>query len=65
MDMRNLIKKYSGQWVALDVSMEKIIANGKDIKKVFTEAGSKYKKTPFLFKVPTELIGYIGESVKV
>lgn len=59
-NIQSLIKKYSGQWIALDEGMGKVITSGRNAKKVFSEAQFKYKKTPFLFKVPTKVVGYIG-----
>ncbi|MCR4335937.1 MAG: DUF5678 domain-containing protein [archaeon] len=45
------LSKYAGQWVA--IVNNKVIAHGKDVKKLLKEAGKEAPKvTPFIAKVP-------------
>ncbi|MBU4445824.1 hypothetical protein KJ656_12195 [bacterium] len=47
----NMIAKYEGEYVA--IIEDKIIAHGKDVKKVYQEAKDKFpKKIVFLGQVP-------------
>ena len=47
------LDKYTGEWVA--ICDNKIVAHGKDIKKVFKESQEKCKgKKPLLSKVPSK-----------
>lgn len=49
--MKTDIDPFIGEWVA--ICDEKIVAHGKDVKKVFSEAKEKCpKKRPLLTKVP-------------
>lgn len=59
-DFSKIYKKYKGLWVALSKDEKRVIASGKDAKLVFEEAKKKGSKTPLLFKVPEELIAYVG-----
>jgi hypothetical protein len=47
----NGIEKYSNQWVALDSDGNKIIAGGKNLKKVLEQASKSVNK-PVMMKVP-------------
>ena len=55
-----LIKKYSGKWIALKPDTQRVISSGKDAVKVYKEARKKGVEIPTLFKVPTKYIPYIG-----
>jgi len=59
-DLNKLIKTYGGQWVALNEKLEKVVSNGKDAKKVLEKAQKRGIETPYLFKIPTRLVAYIG-----
>ncbi len=58
-DLDNVIKKYSGKWIALDTS-EKIVSSSQSAKKAFSDAQKKGVNLPTLFKVPQKYIPYIG-----
>jgi len=59
-DLNKLIKTHGGQWVALNEALEKVVSNGKDAKIVLEKAQKKGIRIPYLFKVPTKLVAYIG-----
>ena len=49
--MKTNVDKFIGQWIA--ICNNKIVANGKDVKKVFKEARERYpKERPLLTRVP-------------
>jgi len=49
--MKASMDAYIGQWIA--ICDEKVVSHGKDAKKVFKEAKTKYpKKRPLLTKIP-------------
>jgi len=58
-DLTNLYKNYKGKWVAL-TPRDEVIASGKSIKLVVSEAEKKGEKKPILFKVPVKAVPYIG-----
>ncbi len=49
--MKTNVDNYIGQWVA--ICSNKIVAHGKDVKKVFKEARERYpKERPFMARIP-------------
>jgi hypothetical protein len=59
-DWTKIYKKYKGLWVVLDERERKVVAFDKEAKKAFEKARKKGVKIPILFKVPTEVIPYVG-----
>jgi len=59
-DWTKIYEKYKGLWIALDEKEKKVIAFDKEAKKAFEKARKKGVKIPILFKVPTEIIPYVG-----
>ena len=59
-DFTQILAKYKGQWVALDDDEITVISSGETAKDAQKGAISKGKGNPILFKVPTEVISYIG-----
>jgi len=59
-DWTKIYKKYKGLWVALKDDEKSVVASGKTVKEVMKEAKKKGFKEPILFRVPTEIIPYIG-----
>ena len=59
-DLKRLIKRYGGEWVAFNEGLGKVVASGKKAKTVFDRASKKVTGTPFLFKVPVKLEAYVG-----
>ena len=60
-DWTKIYKKYKGLWVALKDDLKTVIASGKTVREVMEKAKKKGYKEPILFRVPTEIIPYIGE----
>lgn len=62
-DWTHLHPQYAGKWVAFDKDEETVVASGKSIKKVFQEARRKGVEIPYLFKVPTLSLPYVGHGL--
>jgi hypothetical protein len=60
MDLKKLIKRYGGKWVALNKDSSKVIASSKSAKRVYDEAKRGGFKIPLLYKVPRKDLPYIG-----
>jgi len=60
LDLKKLIKKYGGTWVALNKDSSKVIASARKAQKVYDEAKKKGNAIPKLYKVPRKYIPYIG-----
>jgi hypothetical protein len=59
-DWTKIYKKYRGLWVALKKDNKTVIASGQTLKEAIEKAKKKGYKEPILFRVPTEIIPYIG-----
>jgi hypothetical protein len=59
-DWTKIYKKYKGLWVALKKDNKTVIASGQTLKEAIEKAKKKGYKEPILFRVPTEIIPYIG-----
>lgn len=59
-DWTKIYKKYKGLWVALEDDEVTVIASGKTAKEALEKAKEKNKKEPILFRVPTEILPYVG-----
>ncbi len=59
-DFTQISTKYKGHWVALDDDEVTVISSAKTAKAAQKKAINKGKNNPILFKVPTEVISYIG-----
>ncbi len=59
-DWAKIYKKYKGLWVALDEKERKVVAFDKEAKKAFEKAQKKGIKVPILFKVPNQILPYVG-----
>jgi len=55
-----IYKKYKGYWVALKEDNKTVVASGKTLKETIKKAKKKGYKDPIFFRVPTEIIPYIG-----
>jgi len=60
LDLKRLIKKYGGFWVAFNEDSSRVIASGKKAQKVYDEAKKKGSDIPKLYKVPNKYIPIIG-----
>ena len=56
----SIYKKYKGLWVGLKDDEKTVISSGKTVKEVMQKAQKKGYREPILFRVPTEIIPYIG-----
>ena len=52
--------KYRGQWVAMKKDQVTVVASGNNAKEVLKEARKRGLERPILFKVPSQIIPYIG-----
>jgi hypothetical protein len=59
-DWSKNFKKYKGLWVAMKQDQLTVVASGKTAKEVLGQAREKGLSRPILFKVPTQIIPYIG-----
>ena len=63
MNIKKLIDKYAGKWVALTDDSSKVIASSTKANYVYKKAKKKGFKIPKLFKVPTKHLPYIGNAI--
>ena len=59
--LTSIFKQYQGLWIALN-EKEEVIANAEYAKEVLEESRKKGYPNPVIFRVPTELISYVGLS---
>ena len=60
MNLKKLIKKYGGKWIALNEDSSRVIASSGSAKRVYEEAKKDGYKIPLLYKVPQKDLPYIG-----
>lgn len=60
MDFTKIFRQYKGLWVALSADEKKVLGKGKTVAEVVKQAERKGVKVPYLFKVPSEIVPYIG-----
>ena len=59
-DWTKIYKKYKGYWVALKDDEKTVIASGKTAREAWEKAKKEGYEKPILFRVPTEIIAYVG-----
>lgn len=59
-DWTKIYKKYKGLWVALEDDEKTVISSGKTAKQALEKAKEKGYQMPILFRVPTEILPYVG-----
>ncbi|MEK7616171.1 MAG: DUF5678 domain-containing protein [Patescibacteria group bacterium] len=59
-DWSENFEKYKGLWVAMKRDQKTVVASGETAKEVLQEARKKGLPSPILFRVPTEIVPYIG-----
>lgn len=59
-DWTKICKKYKGLWVGLKDDEKTVVASGRTVKEVLKKAEQKGFSKPILFKVPVEVIPYVG-----
>ena len=57
-------KEYKGLWVAMKKDQITVIASGKTLKETMEKAKEKGFFRPIFFRVPTEMIAYVGSFSK-
>ncbi len=63
LDMQKVYKDYKGKWVALEgPNSNKVVASGKDLRKVFEEARRKGIDIPTVAQIPKKLIPIVGAN---
>jgi hypothetical protein len=59
-DWTKIYHKYKGLWVALQDDEITVVASGKTARTVLQQARNKGLSRPILFKVPSQIVPYIG-----
>ena len=55
-----IYNKYRGLWVALDLTLNRVVASGTKGEEVYKRAVDKGYEKPTLFKVPQKNLPYVG-----
>ncbi len=58
-DLSKTLRKYSNQWLALKPNSNKVVASGKELKKVIQEARNKGVGHPIVTRAPKNYGAYI------
>jgi hypothetical protein len=61
-DWTYIYRQYKGLWVGLQHDQKTVVAAGRTVRGVMEEARKKGCDHPILFKVPTEIIPYVGSG---
>ena len=59
-DWTKNFKKYKGRWVAMKKDQVTVVASASTAKEVLDMARKKGLARPILFRVPSQIIPYIG-----
>ena len=62
-DWSNIYEKYKGLWVGLADDEETVIASGQTIKSVIDASKTKGNPDPILFRVPDEIVDFVGYGI--
>lgn len=61
LDMTKVYKDYKGKWVALEgPNSNKVVASGKNLKKVVEEAQKKGIALPVVAQIPKKILPIVG-----
>ncbi len=60
-DLSQIVRNYAGLWVGLKKDTKIVVASGATIKEVVGKSKEKGVKDPVLFRVPSEIIPYVGQ----
>lgn len=61
LDMTKVYRDYKGKWVALEgPNSNKVVASGKDLKKVVDEAKKKGVSIPTVTQIPKKMMPIVG-----
>lgn len=63
-DQTNIVKRYGGQWVVLDETRTRVLAADQNLRGAISKFQKKYARRaiPTTFKVPTEILPYVGTN---
>lgn len=61
-DLSHLIRDYAGRWVGLKDDEQTVVASGDTVKEVMAQAQEQGYEKPILFKVPTQVVPYVGSG---
>lgn len=59
-DWTNICKKYKGLWVGFKDDEKTVVASGKSVREVMNKAKKRRYLQPLLFRVPSEIVPYVG-----
>ena len=59
-DWTKIYYRYKGLWVALQDDERTVVASGETAKEALGQAQAKGCQKPILFRVPTEIVPYVG-----
>ena len=59
-DWTHIYKKYKGLWVALKDDEKTVVASGTSVHEVVEKAKQQGFDDPILFRVPSEVVHYVG-----
>ncbi len=59
-NLSSIQKKYKGMWVAFTDNFNSVIVANKDAKVAYRKAQEKGFKKPTLFKIPEQIVPYVG-----
>ncbi len=59
-DWTKIYDKYKGLWVALQDDQVTVISSAQTLKEALEKAQEKGYKQPIMFKVPSEIIPFVG-----
>ncbi len=59
-DWTEICEKYKGLWVGLKDDEKTVIASGATVKEVMEKSVQQGYEKPILFKVPAEIIPFVG-----
>ena len=59
-DWTQIYKKYKGLWVALKSDEKTVVGSGVYLKDALKEAQKKGYEEPIVFRVPKELVAFVG-----
>lgn len=61
-DWTNIYEQYKGLWVALLDDEQTVVGSGKTAREAWERAKEKGHVKPIMFRVPTEIVPYIGSA---
>lgn len=62
-DWTKIYKKYKGLWVALLDDEKTVVASGKTAKEAWEKSQERGYKKPIMFRVPADIIPYVGNFI--